>query len=486
MSAALISTLGVSISGLVKRYGDTVALDGLDLDVSAGTIHGIAGPNGAGKSTLIKILASEVQPDAGAIKVCGEKWTSDSGLHQIAVVHQEAELFPNLTVGENLLVGREGTLGRPQTGPREHEVLEEMGLTRYRDMLLGDLPLGLQQRTEIGRALVRNADVFLFDEPNSALTAEESEELFVQMREFADSGRTVLFVTHRIEELASVADTVTVIVDGRCCTTITREDISPQRIARELVFGAVQHERNAPSEIVLAGDAVRVEQWTHAQQKFQDISMHVSNGEVVAVVGVEGSGGRELVQSMVGLEHTSGQSSIEDYSQVEFVAADRSESLFSNLTVAENLYLRQDRRIRNRFGMLRFAETNRLASQARADFGVKAASLSVPVRSLSGGNQQKVAIASALAVDPSLLVVEEPTRGVDVSSKAEIYHLLHEYARGGGAVLLYCTENSEAFDVADRAVVVSSGRIVGSIDVRTIPDVETLAEQITVLEAKQL
>lgn len=480
------NAVGVSISGLTKRYGDTQALAGIELDVLCGTIHGIAGPNGAGKSTLIKILAGEEKPDGGTISIYGETWTSDIGSNRIAVVHQEAELFPNLTVGENLLVGREGSVTRPRIGAPERAVLEEMDLTRYTNVVLGDLPLGLQQRTEIARALVRQADVFLFDEPNSALTVQESEELFAQMRRFADRGRTVIFVTHRLEELAANADTVTVIVDGVCRAHITRAELTQERIARELVVGSPRHERGdaSASASALTGGEIRVENWTHVHGKFENVALSIGYGEVVAIAGVEGSGSRELVRSVVGLEKTAGQTSLSDYESVEFVAADRSESLFSNLTVAENLYIRQNRGIRNRFGLLQFGHTRRLAAEAKKEFGVKATSLSDPIRSLSGGNQQKVAIASALAVAPQLLVVEEPTRGVDFSSKAEIYRLLRDYARKGGAVLLYCTENSEIFDVADRVVVVSRGHVVGSLAVSAAPDVEALAAQITSLAAK--
>jgi ABC-type sugar transport system ATPase subunit len=472
---------GVSIQDVVKRYGDTVALAGLSLQVEPGEILGVAGPNGAGKSTLIKVLAGEVRPDSGTISVRGEPWTAELGTHRIAVVHQDPQLFPNLTVAENLLAGREPSrTRRPHLQQADRDMLEETGLLRYADHVLGDLPLALQQRTEIARALVRNADVFLFDEPNSALTEDESEELFTRMHALADSGRMVVLVTHRLPELAAHADRVAVIVDGSCRTILARAELSEERLARELVVGRVAVATDVRAQRQGADvTSLLLENWTHASGAFHDIRLSLTRGEIVAVVGVEGSGGRELVRSVAHFEKASGsREPAGTADEVAFVAADRANSLFDNLSVAENLYIRQSARIRTRGGLLKRREAETLASEARRDFLVKTAALDMPIRSLSGGNQQKVAIASALALDPDLVVLEEPTRGVDVSSKAEIYRLLRAFAKRDRTVLLYCTEDSEVFDVADRAVVISRGRTVGELDCTSFTDAESLAGEI--------
>src|ERR1700730_2613176 len=209
---------GVRIRGLCKRYGDTLALDGLDLDARPGEIVGVAGPNGAGKSTMVKVRAGEMGGDEGEILVDGQPWSSEYGSNRVAVVHQEPQLFPNLTVGENILAGYEPDGWRwPRTGDVHHRLLEELAISaELRETPLGLLGLAVQPRTEITRALVRAARVMLFDEPNSALTPGESAEFFRLIRQLADDGRLVLAISDRLTELAAHSDRVAVIVDGRC------------------------------------------------------------------------------------------------------------------------------------------------------------------------------------------------------------------------------------------------------------------------------
>ena len=229
---------GVRIRGLRKRYGDTIALDGLDLDARPGEILGVAGPNGAGKSTMVKILAGEVDWDEGEIVVDGEPWSRDFGSNRVAVVHQEPQLFPNLTVGENIVAGHEENGWRwPKTGDEHHRLFEELGILELRDTPLGDLGLAIQQRTEITRALVRDARVMLFDEPNSALTPGESAEFFRLIRQLADAGRVVMLISHRLTELAANSDRVAVIVDGRCVRLLEGAERTPENIAETLVRG---------------------------------------------------------------------------------------------------------------------------------------------------------------------------------------------------------------------------------------------------------
>lgn len=480
--------VGIEIAGLVKRYGDTWALDGLDIVARPGEILGVAGPNGAGKSTLVKVLAGEVEPDTGTIHLDGQEWraTSAAAADRVAVVHQEPALFPNLTVAENLLVGQEASRHRyPRRSDADADVLREVGLLDYADRTVDSLPLALQQRTEIARALSKHADVFLFDEPNSALTEAESAELFERMHVLADRGKVVLLVSHRLAELATHCDRIVVIVDGKVRTELERAEIDEERIARELVVG-----RSGPT---VSDRGTRVSddrpiltlaEWTHRRSRFVDVDLEIRAGEIVAIVGVEGSGGRELVRSAAGFERSTGSYSLRTATgeagsdAVAFVTGDRSESLFDNLSVGENLFLRQAGDLTSRVGILRRRQARADAQRSREAFYVKTADLDTPIRALSGGNQQKVAIAAALAVTPPLLALEEPTRGVDLGSKAEIYRLLRDYGQAGGGVLMYCTEDSEVFDAADRVCVMARGRVVGFLDVSTFPDAEALAEAI--------
>ncbi|MBU6147417.1 MAG: sugar ABC transporter ATP-binding protein [Actinomycetales bacterium] len=485
---------GITITALTKRYGDTQALAGLDLAVLPGQILGIAGPNGAGKSTLVRILSGEATPDTGVITIDGRRWTARDGIDRVAVVHQEPQLFPNLTVADNLLVGREGSrLGWPHSRPADDEILQQVGLAGVRDHTVGSLPLAMQQRVEIARALVQRADVFLFDEPNSALTEHESAELFAQMRALADAGRCVMLVSHRLGELAAYAQRVVIIIDGRAQTELSGEEISEERIARELVVGRSGATETLRPGAVGGGEVIlELTKWTERGGAFRDLDLRIHAGEVLAIVGVEGSGGRELVRSVAGFERADGQMMLAESGssrsgdRVVYLTGDRSESLFDNLSVGENLYLRVVKRLTTRLGYLRRGQAETGAAQAKDEFLVKAASLSLPIRSLSGGNQQKVAIAAALTVAPHLFAVEEPTRGVDLGSKAEIYRLLREFCSRGSSVLMYCTEDSEVFDVADRVCVMADGRIADVLSVSDYGDAESLAEAIAGLAGSDL
>jgi ABC-type sugar transport system ATPase subunit len=476
-----------------KWYGDTHALDGLDLDAPGGEILGVAGPNGAGKSTMVKILAGEVREDSGAFMLDGAEWKPVEHRDRVAVVHQEPQLFPNLSVAENLMIGREGTRALVRgLDARERALLKDLAILDYADRPLGSVPLAMRQRVEIGRALARDARVFLFDEPNSALTQEESSDLFRRMHLLADGGAVVILVSHRIAELAEHASRVALILDGRCTGVLEGDALTQEGIAAGLVTGQTAHE--PVEELVrqmgdIAGMDMRLAEWTSTTGAFTGIDLNVHAGEIVAIVGVEGSGGRELVRSIAGFEKGSGTIDIAGRdggavvtSGTGLVSADRAASLFGNLTIADNMVSRLDREITTRGIALRRRRMAQIAIELRERFGVKATSLDRAISSLSGGNQQKVAISAAVVKGPEVLVLEEPTRGVDIASKREIYRILRTFANQGHAVIMFCTEVPEVFEAADLAYVMSDGRISEPLIVTSYEDVEALARAITRLE----
>jgi len=484
---------GLRVRGLLKWYGDTRALDGLDLEASPGEILGVAGPNGAGKSTLIRILAGETTADAGTIELDGEAWDTARNRDRVAVVHQEPQLCSNLTVAENLMLGREGTRAMVRRlDPAERSLLADLAILEYADRAIESVPLAIQQRVEIGRALARDARVFLFDEPNSALTQEESVDLFRRMHLLAEAGNVVILVSHRIAELAEHTDRVALILDGLCTATLEGEARTQEGIAAGLVTGQAARE---PEEQIVAqvgedaATSLRLRDWTHVGGEFQAIDLHVRTGEIVAIVGVEGSGARELVRSIAGFERGRGHIEIAGRSGggavadgTSLVSSDRQTSLFTNLSIGDNMVSRLNREITRRFGALRFGRMLEIAHGLRDQFRIKARSVHLPIRSLSGGNQQKVAIAAAIVRRPEVLVLEEPTRGVDIGSKREIYRLMREYASEGHAVIIYCTEVPEVFEIADLAHVVSDGLLSDTLVVVDHPDVEALARAVTRLE----
>jgi ABC-type sugar transport system ATPase subunit len=302
---------GLVIRGLHKRYGDTVALDGLDLHARPGEILGVAGPNGAGKSTVIKVLAAETTADSGVITVGGVPWSPSLAVHRVAVVHQEPQLFPNLTVEENLVVGRERRrVLRHGANEQERALMADLAIAEFADRPLGTCTLAVQQRTEIARALAQDARLFLFDEPNSALTDEESDDLFRRMHALADAGHVVMLVSHRLAELVEHADRVAVIRDGRATAVLEGEALTQVGVARQLVLGqperVVDEADVDPVDHAPHGSALTLSQWTHADGEFTGIDLAVDAGEIVAIVGVEGSGARELLRSAAGLERASG------------------------------------------------------------------------------------------------------------------------------------------------------------------------------------
>ena len=480
------------INGLKKRYGATIALDGLDLEIRPGEVLGVAGPNGAGKSTLVRIIAGEEDADAGELTFNGRVWSPAVDWRAVAVVHQEPQLFPNLTVAENMVAGREGGGTRwPRPNDADLQIMHALGLGSVRDARLGDCSLAMQQRTEIARAVARDAQVFLFDEPNSALTDAESDELFREMHKLADSGRIVLLITHRLGDLVTHCARVAVVRDGRVRAILAGEALTEDGLARQLVSESIG--RGAPASLRAARPAEAapmffVRRWAN-QGAFQDIDFSARMGEIVALMGVEGSGARELLRSFAGLERTTGDITLAHATNIDlrrlcaYVPATRALSLYSNFTVGENLLVRLGAPdIAGPLLALKKSRMATLAEQSVRRFLVKTPSTAKPIRSLSGGNQQKVAIAQALNCEPELLLLEEPTRGVDIHSKNEIYHLLRDYAATGKVVIVFCTEVLEIFEVADCAHVVAEGRLSQRLTIADYQHVEHLATEIARLE----
>jgi ABC-type sugar transport system ATPase subunit len=469
------------IDKVTKTYGATRALRKITLEVTPGEIFGIAGPNGAGKSTLIRILGGEEDADSGTITLGGKPMTKRR--RHVAVVHQEPQLYPTLSVEENLQIARERHgLRKPRRRMREREILDSLGIGQYSSWKIVDCTLAVRQLVEIARALSRDASVFLFDEPNSALTASESEVLFSRMQALSEAGNLVLFVSHRLGELVDVAKRVAIIREGTCTKLLEGDELNVHTLARQLMAtgsgGPTQSRaRGEPSASDSAREVLSVTGWGHRRGAFRDIDLAVGEGEILAVIGVEGSGGRELVRSLAGLEAAAPSAGGGPETRAAFLPGDRAASLFPHLSVGGNLVARLGRpRIASSLGFLQKKRAREVASRLTRRYSVRLRSPSQSILELSGGNQQKVACAAAFAADPKILAIEEPTRGVDVSSKADIYSSLREFVQKGGAVVAFCTEASEVFDLADRVAVMHAGAITGLIETSNYAHPEDLAE----------
>jgi ABC-type sugar transport system ATPase subunit len=469
----------VVLRDIVKRFGETRALDSLSFEAKGGAILGIAGPNGAGKSTMVKILAGEVPADSGQMSIDGVPWTPALSAHAVAVVHQEPLLFGNLSVTDNLLVGREPTRWRRPHGTRlERDLLARFGIAAFADDEVASLSLGIQQRVEIVRALAHRARVVLFDEPNSALTADESAALFETMHRLATEGHIVLLVSHRLSELVEHASEVLVILDGRVKARLAGPSLTEESIARAMTMASSSREDDARREV---GEvAVRLRGWRHRRGAFGPVDLEAHHGEILAIVGVEGSGAREFVRSVAGLEPASGTMTPGGHARptTGYTPPDRRRGLFFNLDVGRNLISRLDHEVRGPLALRSGAASDRLAREWMARLHVKAPGPGTWIGALSGGNQQKVLAGAAMAPGPAVLVLEEPTRGVDIGSKRDIYRHLREYATGGAVVMVFCTEIPEVFQLADRCLVMVDGRLSASLDVQGMQDEQELAAEV--------
>jgi len=439
------------------------------------------------------MIAGEERPSSGSLTRNGAPWSPYDDWHAVAVVHQEPQLFPNLTVAQNVMVGREGHPHRlPRLSAPDLAVMQAFGIGHLRNRALGDCSLATQQRTEIARAVARAATVFLFDEPNSALTSEESDALFAEIRKLAEAGNIVVLITHRLQDFVRHCSRVVVVRDGRVGAVLTGDTLSEDHIARQLVTDSAAITAHTQTASTPGTPVFTLHNWSHPRA-FRGVSLTGASGRIIALMGVEGSGARELLRSLAGLESCSGTLDIAGSTGqaardrlTAYVPATRAQSLYSNYTVGENLLVRLGKPQIAGFAMaLRKRQMRQLATGAVQRFKVKTGSISQPIRSLSGGNQQKVAIAQALIGNPRLTLLEEPTRGVDIHSKGEIYRLLHDYVAQGNSVVIYCTEVLEVFEAADEVRVMSDGQLSSPLAIADITNVEDLASQIIHLESHQ-
>jgi ABC-type sugar transport system ATPase subunit len=482
----------LTASNLTKRYGATHALTGLSVRLQSGSVIGIAGPNGAGKSTLMRILSGEEKADSGAIALTrdGEALTS----FKVAVVHQEPQVWPNLTVRQNLAVGQERrSYGRVDPGPEADTILALLDIKRFADFELADLSLAVHQRVEIARAMMHRADVFLFDEPNSALTDEESKSLFALMERLASDGKIVLLVTHRLNDFVNACTTVFILRDGRIVAEVGAQGLLTEAaIAAQLTVAETSNTElslaagyRSSDHLIKSEPLLRLTHCSDPSGAFRDISMEVKPGSILALAGVEGSGARELARAIGGFRPASNGVEGRLGQTVAYVAANRRHTVFHNLSVGENIVVRLGaKQLASPGPWLRSAKIARIARASLNKYVIKAGDIFDPVTSLSGGNQQKVALGSAFEKNADILVVEEPTRGVDIASKQDIYALLRSFCRAGKAVVLFCTEIPEMFDIADEIAVMSRGALVGQITVATIPTVTNLVDLLARYEAE--
>ena len=485
----------LELKGITKKFGTLVANDSIDLVVESGEIHSLLGENGAGKSTLMNVLYGLYKADAGQILLDGKPaefaGPGDAMAAGIGMVHQHFMLIPVFTVAENVALGHEptkrgGVLDLDAARALVRKISDRFGFDVDPDALVEDLPVGVQQRVEIIKSLARDAKVLVLDEPTAVLTPQETDELMEIMRGLAKSGTSIVFITHKLREVKAVADKITVIRQGRVVgeanPTAETAELASMMVGRDVGL-TVDKKIADPGKVVLSVSDLSVLD-DREQRAVDHVSFEVRAGEILAIAGVQGNGQTELAEAILGLRgiHSNeGDISISGSSVrgksvrsilekgVGYVPEDRQKNgLISEFSIEENLMLNGSFTKPYTKGLgIAFGTRARLAEERVKEFDVRTPSVLTPAGKLSGGNQQKVVLARELSREVELLVVSQPTRGVDVGSIEFIHERLVEERNAGKAVLLISTELDEVLALADRIAVMYRGRIVGIVDTKT-------------------
>ncbi len=474
----------LEMRGIAKRFNGVPALQNVNLTIYPGEVHALMGENGAGKSTLMKILAGAYIADEGEIHINGSpvKITDPATARKagINLIYQELNVAPNLTVTENMFMGselRQGQfLDRKRMQLEAQQVLKSLGANFTEQTVVGKLSIAEQQQVEIARALKDKSRVLVMDEPTAALSDRETERLFEVIRKLRSDGIAIIYISHRMEEIYALADRISVLRDGQYIGSLTRDEISPQRLVQMMVGRSMEdfyeHQRQKnPGPVVLSVRNIS------DGRKIKPASFEVHAGEILALSGLVGAGRTEICRLIFGADRkASGEVFLNGKklnintpsdaidAGIGYVPEDRKDQgLFLEMSSRKNIAintLKQDAKA----GVVNWGSVNRLATQAVENFHIRLANLEIRAVDLSGGNQQKLLLARWLAIKPRILMLDEPTRGVDIGAKSEIYRIMSELAAQGVAIIMVSSELPEVVGMSDRVLVMREGHLVGELD----------------------
>lgn len=474
----------IEMKGINKSFGTNQVLKDAGFVLEDGEVHALMGENGAGKSTLMKILTGVYTRDEGTVIVDGEevvyKSPQEAEKAGIVFIYQEINSLFDMTVEENLFMGKEitkgfGVVDKKAMREKAQEIMDKMGVSIPVDAVMSDLSVGQQQMVEICKALMVDAKVIIMDEPTAALTQSETEGLFEVIESLRKKGVSIVYISHRMEEIFELCDRITILRDGTYIDTkyikdITMDDIVQMMIGREI------GERFPKRDVKIGDEVLKVEGLTK-NKVFHDVNFSVRAGEVLGVSGLMGAGRTEIMQSIFGnLSRESGKIFIDGEevtiknprqaiaAGIGFVTEDRkTEGLLLEKSIAENIEIANLKKVSNK-GVLNKKKQDEIVNQGIEEFRVKCFGPWHECNNLSGGNQQKVVLAKWIYTDPKILILDEPTRGVDIGAKKEIYDVINQMAAKGVAVIMVSSELPEVLGMSDRIMVVHEGKVTGIID----------------------
>ena len=474
----------LQMQGISKSFPGVQALKSVDFSVARGEIHALVGENGAGKSTLMKVLTGALLGDEGQISLDNQpveiNSPGDAQQLGISMIHQELSLIPYLTVGQNIYLGREPRarvstfIDWPELYSQAQLLLDQLNVKVDSRTSVQDLSIAQRQMVEVAKALSFNADLIAMDEPTSSLTDRETEVLFEVMRSFKERGLSIIFISHRLEEVFEIADQITVLRDGETIGTAQASDLDVDQVVRMMV--GRQLGELYPKDEFERGDIVLEAVGLQEGRELKPVNVSLRSGEILGIAGLAGAGRTALAETLFGVRPADkGQIKIGGRAvpikhpgqairlRMGFVPEDRKlQGLFLNMAVRENVVISALPEV-SRFSFVNFSKADKLAKEFVEKLKIRTPSVKQLIRNLSGGNQQKVIIARWLTLKPRILILDEPTRGIDVATKAEIHALMNQLAKDGVAVMVVSSDLPEVLGVSDRILVMRKGNIQGEL-----------------------
>ncbi len=474
------------LKGINKHFAGVQALSNMNISLEESEIHAVCGENGAGKSTLMKIITGIYKPDTGDIYLKGEKIKinnpNDSYCRGVAIIFQETSLFPDLTVLENMFMGHEimtgglfPILNYPKMRRKALDILDTLSEKIDLDAKINELGIAAKQIVEIAKALTFNAKILILDEPTAALTNKEVDVLFGTMKKLRKSGVSMLYISHRLDEIFRVADRVTVIRDGSYVNSAPIDEVTKEQLVSWMV-GRTLHELYPKVQVPITDVVLSVHNISQ-RSTLRNINFTLRNGEVLGIAGLSGAGRTRLAKILCGIEpFDAGQIllngkpvAIRNYRQaldhgIAYVSEDRQKfGLVTAMSIIENITMKKLSNITNSHGIIQRYREEKIYNHFSDKLSIKAEHGHFVVKNLSGGNQQKVAVAKALALEPQILILDEPTRGVDVGAKSEIHRLVSYLVESGKSVIMISSDIPELLGMSDRILVMKDGRVSGEI-----------------------